>query len=70
MGSAKEDTTVKDLLIQMNKQFDSLATKDDMKDMKAEIKKNSDDIKAVRQEMQSNAEDLRNEMKALSLIHI
>ena len=51
---AKEDPSVKELLQQMNRRFDTLATKEDMNDIRGEIRKNTEDIEDVR----------------LSLIHI
>ena len=65
-GGAKDDMSVKDMLTQMNKRFDSLATKDDMKEIRSDIQKNADDIDEVRNEMRANADALREEMKANS----
>ena len=55
-GGAKDDTSVKDMLTQMNKRFDSLATKDDMKEIRSDIKKNADDIEEVKNEMRASAD--------------
>ena len=59
----KDDTTVKELLQQMNKRFDTLATKEDVNDIRGEIKKNAEDIEDVRKEMRANADDIRSKMK-------
>ena len=44
---AKEEMSVHALLLQINKRFDTLSTKDDLKEIRTEIKKNSKDIAEV-----------------------
>ena len=63
-ASSKEDQSVRELLVQMNKRFDTLATKEDLTDIRSQIKQNSDEIAGVRDEMRASAADIRSEMKA------
>ena len=63
---AKEEVSVRELLVQMNRRFDTLATKEDLGEIKGQIQKNADDIEQVRNEMQTNAAEIRSEMKANS----
>ena len=65
-AGTKEDASVKELLQQMNKRFDTLATKEDIRDIRMDIEKNAEDIDEVRKEMRANAADIRSEMKANS----